>query len=207
LYSTNLFLMSLFLLAPDLRRAANVLALNMPAAPAKLEFPLELRARWMRQARLGVKVAFIVFTLYSLIHSGIGEHRELMAKSPLYGAYDVEEFSDNGQALPPLTMDTKRWGKVAFEFPTVVQVRTMDGTPRYFNTEFDTRKNTVTFSMGREKDKKYVMTYVRPDVEHLVLQGQLQGEALVIKLKKIDDSKFLLISRGYHWINELPLNR
>lgn len=207
LYSTNLFLMALFLLAPDIGRIANVLALNRPAAPASLTFPAPLRARSMRIGRLGAKLAFIAFALFSLIRVGIGEHRDLAKKSPLYGAYDVEEFSDNGEARPPLTTDTKRWGKVAFDFPAFTQVRMMDGTAKFFRTEIDTAKSTVTFSTAQDKDKKYLLTYSRPDAEHLVLQGPWMGDTMVIKLKKIDDSKFLLISRGFHWINEISLNR
>ena len=30
---------------------------------------------------------------------------------------------------------------------------------------------------------------------------------LAARLKRIDDSKFLLKSRGFHWINEFPFNR
>lgn len=207
LYSTNLFLFAFFLLAPDLRRAANVLALNRPAEAAKLDFPLELRARWMRISRQAVKIAFVGFTLFTLIKGGIAEHRQLTARSPLYGAYNVEEFSDNGQTLPPLETDTKRWGKVAFHFPTNMVVRMMDGSAKGFRTDFDTAKGIVTLSTFQDAAKKYAMDYSRPDAEHVVLQGKLQGETVVIKLKRIDESKFLLISRGYHWINEYPLNR
>lgn len=207
LYSTNLFLMGVFLLAPDMRRVANVLALNQPAAPVNLKFPLTLRATWMKVTRYAVKAAFVGYILVSLTHGELAEHRDLQKKSPLYGAYDVEEFSDNGQTLPPLMTDTKRWENVAFDFPTYTQIRMMDGKLEYFHTDFDAAKGIVTFSTGQDKGKKYPLTYTRPDPMHVVLLGKLRDDALVVRLKRIDESKFLLISRGFHWINEYPVNR
>jgi hypothetical protein len=35
----------------------------------------------------------------------------------------------------------------------------------------------------------------------------LEGDGKAIRLRQIDASKFLLLSRGFHWINEMPLNR
>jgi hypothetical protein len=40
-----------------------------------------------------------------------------------------------------------------------------------------------------------------------VLQGDLGTNTLSIHMRKTDMSKFLLINRGFHWINELPFNR
>jgi hypothetical protein len=41
----------------------------------------------------------------------------------------------------------------------------------------------------------------------VVLQGTLIADPLIVKLKRIDPAKFLLVNRGFHWINERPFNR
>jgi len=33
------------------------------------------------------------------------------------------------------------------------------------------------------------------------------NDDLAVKLRKSDPSKFLLVNRGFHWINERPFNR
>jgi hypothetical protein len=43
--------------------------------------------------------------------------------------------------------------------------------------------------------------------EQLQLDGLLGADSLHVRLHRIDETKFLLLSRGYHWINELPFNR
>jgi hypothetical protein len=35
----------------------------------------------------------------------------------------------------------------------------------------------------------------------------VNGVAATIRLKRVDTSKAPLVSRGFHWINERPLNR
>lgn len=42
------------------------------------------------------------------------------------------------------------------------------------------------------------------------VRGHDEGHAGAValpRLHRLDETKFLLVSRGYHWINEFPLNR
>jgi hypothetical protein len=39
-----------------------------------------------------------------------------------------------------------------------------------------------------------------------VLQGTLLEDALTVKLRRLDTSQFLLVSRGFHWVSEYPFN-
>jgi hypothetical protein len=41
----------------------------------------------------------------------------------------------------------------------------------------------------------------------LTIEGSIAGGRVSMRLRKIDPSKFLLLSRGFHWINEVPFNR
>ncbi len=45
------------------------------------------------------------------------------------------------------------------------------------------------------------------DADALVLRGEHRGRMLEIELARRDLDSFLLVRRGYHWINEIPLNR
>jgi hypothetical protein len=83
----------------------------------------------------------------------------------------------------------------------------MDDSAHVFSTEYDPAKNTVTISGDPDKSKKNAFAYSWPDSEHVVLQGTLISDPVVVKLKRVDPSKFLLVNRGFHWINERPFNR
>ena len=53
----------------------------------------------------------------------------------------------------------------------------------------------------------YVFTYSYGDTNHIVLRGSLAGDALEVNLRRLGPTNFLLLNRGFHWINEYPLNR
>jgi uncharacterized membrane protein YphA (DoxX/SURF4 family) len=203
LYSTNLVLMCVYLVASDCRRLANVLLLNRAAAPADLAAP-RFERRWARNTVTACWLLFVGFNLLLHIAMGLWEYNQIYvhpSRPPLYGLYEVETFTRNGQELPPLLTNSTRWRKVAMTWPEYLSVRMMDDSVSGYGAAYDTIKNTLTL-----KDKD-VLAWSRPDSEHLVLDGKLGSDAVVMRLKKVDTSKFLLTSRGFHWINEMPFNR
>ena len=69
LYSTNLLLMSVFLMAPDLRRLFTLLLLNRATEPRDLSAP-SFANRKLRTAGLVFQVVFVGYILYQNIHGG-----------------------------------------------------------------------------------------------------------------------------------------
>jgi uncharacterized membrane protein YphA (DoxX/SURF4 family) len=201
IYSVNLLLMALIVATPDLGRIANVLVLNRPVSV--LPAPQTLRRRWMRIAWTVFKVLFVGAALFM----GTKQNWEMYnmyvvegPKIPLYGLYEVESFTRNGQPVPPLLTDSTRWKKVIVERPGSLWVRMMDDSPRVYNGKIVTAQRTISFTEG-------TLTYMQPDDGHVALTGKIGADALDVKLRKVDTSKLLLLNRGFHWINERPFNR
>ena len=70
-----------------------------------------------------------------------------------------------------------------------------------FQTSYDQAQHRITLT------KSGYLDYTRSDESSLIFDGVVLSEPVKIRLKKIDTSKYLLLSRGFHWINELPFNR
>jgi uncharacterized membrane protein YphA (DoxX/SURF4 family) len=211
-YSIHLLLMAAFLLVPDLRRLANVLVLNRPTAPANLAPPWT--ARWARISALALSVLFLGFLLFTNIQENLAYSSQLgpgADRPPLYGTFEVEEFVRNGQTMPPLLTDASRWRRLTVSYATVLSVRWMDGSLHRFRTQYAPAKHSVAFSLWEptkgQPDKQGAFVYAMPDKDHLVLQGTLLEDALAIKLRRIDSSQSLLVSRGFRWVSEFPFNR
>jgi len=191
LYSSNILLMAVFLAAPDLRRLADVLVLNRASEPADLTAPRFHR----RSMRIGALVFCILLVGTQLVMNliqgwkGLQQSRLHPPRPPLYGLYDAES------GAPP------KWRKVAVDFPNGMTVRMTDDTTQFFQTEYNAAKSSVTLN------KKDTLVWSRPDPDHVVLNGTLAGTPVILHLRRIDASKFLLVSRGFHWINESPLNK
>jgi hypothetical protein len=209
LYSSNLVLMAIFLAVPDLRRLLNFLVLNRVGEPADLSAP-RFGRRWMRIGAVIFQMLFVghfLGTQFNECRAAYKERDNKEKRPPLYGLYDVESFTRNGQELPPLITDAARWKRVFIQYPGNLGVRMMDDSAKYYNAEYDVAKNTVALSESADKSHTNVLAYSWPDADYVVLQGPLGTNTLSIRMRKIDTSKFLLVNRGFHWINEVPFNR
>lgn len=228
LYSTNILLMAVYVAAPDLRRLIDIFVLNRAAAPADLAQP-RFERRWLRIVVTVVWIALVGWVLYGDLSrgwQGYQASRLHPPRPPIYGLYEVETFTRDGQDLPPVTTDSTRWRKFIADTPVNVTISMMDDKLANYKSAYDGSKNTLTLSpitpcdfpsgapLSREargcpadEARKSTLTYSRPDPGHLTLKGTFEGAPLSVQLRRIDESKFLLLSRGFHWINELPLNR
>jgi uncharacterized membrane protein YphA (DoxX/SURF4 family) len=208
LFSFHLILMSLFLLAPDMKRLANVLVLNRIAGPSIIP-PLGRTRRSMRIAA----IAQIAFGAY-LVGINIYEASQSWTaygggapKSPLYGIWDVEEMSINGVVRAPLTTDYERWRRVTFDRPTSMAFLRMDDSVLGYTARIDETAKTITLTKPQDAAWKPVLAFDRSAPDQLTLAGDLDGRKVEMRLRLVDRSKFLLVTRGFNWIQEYPFNR
>jgi hypothetical protein len=206
LYSSHLLLMAVFLLIPDLRRLLDLLIWNQATAAADLSVP-RFRRRSLRIAVALFQLVCIGNVMYGNLAGSWKRYRETYInppRQPLHGLYEVESFMRNGVEVPPLTTDGTRWSKLIVDGRSGLSVRLMDGSPVYLGTNYDVGSSTVTLTYSGGTG---AFTWSRPDADHLLLSGSMAGAALTIQLRRVDTAKFLLNSRGFHWISEYPFNR
>jgi hypothetical protein len=209
LSSPNLLLMALYLASPDLRRLFDFFVRNRPTVPTDLAGPRFSR----RSVRIGAvvfQVLFVGYALYGNIVGGWRSYQTTRVNPPrpaVYGIWEVETFMRNGHEVPPLVTDTTRWRRFIADVPGSIGVKTMDDKLKNYRAEYSKTGNTLTLFEGSDRSKGYKLVYTRLNPDHLTLDGTIGGDALSLRLRRIDSSKFLLLSRGFHWINEVPLNR
>ena len=122
-----------------------------------------------------------------------------MNRSPLYGIYNVAEFTANGTVRPPLTTDAERWKTVIFNGPGSIWIKRMNDNLQTLPAEYDAVKGVLTISGKSKTDPKTVMTCARPDAGRLVIGGTLGNQALTVKLTRVDESKFKLAKSRVRW--------
>jgi hypothetical protein len=206
LFSFHLILMSLVLLAPDMRRLLDVLVLNRPAGVSPIP-PLGVSRRAIR---IGV-IAQVVFGLYIL---GMDVRQSVQGwtaygggspKSPLYGIWNVQKMTIDGVERAALVTDYDRFRRVVFDNPPRMSFQRMDDTFVGLGNTIDLTAGTVKLTRGTAQAGMFTISSRTAD--RMVLEGDLDGKKMRMDLEGWPRDRFLLVTRGFNWVQEFPFNR
>lgn len=209
LLSTALVVMSIFLLLRDAERLANVFFLNKTALPANLS-PHQFKKRWKNITLIVVKYLIIVYVLAGNITNDISfasQYGDKAKKPPLYGIYKVETFVRNQDTIAPLATDTSRWSRLVISYAGDAQIRLMNDSSKNVSFKVDTQIHHIVINTYADTMVRFHFNYTKPQPGVLLLKGKWQQDSLKIKFNRFDEKQFLLMRRGFHWINEYPLNK
>lgn len=208
LFSAHLLLMAIFLMLPDLRRLANLFVLGRGAEPTEIR-PL-FRRKWLHRGALALRTVFIFGWAGMFLYQtweGTKEYGFRAPKPPLYGIWNVDELEMDGVARPPLVTDESRWRRLIFSYPGMVSIQDMGDTRHRFRLARDVRHKRLQLKKRDDPAWMSSLTYTQPGPERLVLEGTFDGHKIRAKLHRVKESDFLLVNRGFRWINEYPYNR
>jgi hypothetical protein len=127
--------------------------------------------------------------------------------SPLYGIWDVRQMSIDEQPRPPLLTDHGRWRRAIFDFPAQMDFQRMDDSFAHYAASIDLTNKTLALTKRGDQNWKANFTFQRPVRDQLILDGRMDNHQVHIELQLTDHNKFLLVGRGFHWIQEFPFNR
>lgn len=208
IFSSHLFLTCIFLITPESKRLINVFILNRTVE--KIETPPLFDKAWQNQLAQLVKTCFLILIVTVSLFAASYERNangDLSIKSPLYGIWEVEEFEFDGKILPPLLTDEIRWRRVIFDSPERLLISSMTENQGNFILSFNKQleKFSLTSNMNPEFKAEFSIEALEDTV--ISLNGNFSNHKIIAKLRRVDETKFLLKSRGFHWISEEPFNR
>jgi hypothetical protein len=208
LLSFQLVLVALFLLAPNLVALFRFFFLNRTAEPAP-QTPL-FRTQRANHIAFAAQLLFALWLIVANIWGarlGWKQYGPGLAKPALYGIWDVEQYSVDGQPRAPLLTDSERWRRLILERNDFAALTRMNDGQAYYNTAIDAKKNTFALIQRRAGNLKLSFTFTHPAPDQLILDGTIDNHPTHIQLRLEDMHKFLLVNRGFHWVQEYPFNR
>jgi hypothetical protein len=207
LYSSHLLLMAIFLAAPDLRRLASLFVWNRPVPPAE-QRPLFASRNGNRAALVFRTVFLLSVTVAALQESRENKQQfaDMAARQRLYGVWEVEELTVDGAVRPLLATDETLWRRLVFDWPGTLGIQYAHQT-EVRDYELRPAPGPYRYTLCCDPAWKAALSFqqVGPDV--LALEGTVDGKPIRGRFRRLDNSRFRLLSRGFHWINEQPFNR
>ena len=205
--SFHLLLLSLYLLAPSARRFADFFLLDRSVAPAAppplLRTPRGNRIASIAQIAIGLYL--IGTNVYGSI-TGWSQYGGGSPKSALYGIWNVESLSIDGRERPPLLTDRDRFERVVFDVPERVSFERMDDTFASYGAKIAVPKKILTLSDAKNEKWKARYTFERIGRSRMVLDGLVDKHRVRMRLALVDRNQFMLVSRGFNWVQDYPFN-
>jgi uncharacterized membrane protein YphA (DoxX/SURF4 family) len=208
LLSFHLLLMALFLLAPDASRLADFFLWNRKVEPSTQ--PPLFGTRRANRIALIAQIALGIWLVGVNAYGSLSSWKTYgggRAKSALYGIWNVDQFAVDGQLRWPLIGDYGRWRRAIFDFPDRMNFQRMDGSLAGYLAAINVNDKTLALTKRDDKNSKANFHFERAAPDQLTLDGEMDGHRVHMQLQLMDRNKFLLVNRGFHWVQENPFNR
>ena len=235
IWSMNLAALAVVLLIPEMRRLMNVLVLNRPTE--SVEFRPLFSTRRRNQVAFRIGMVCLVLTLGFRTFGLMNGRGSAYARTPtpLWGIHEVESFAVDGVERAPLITDAKRWRTVVIERSGLASIRFMDDSVHDYLTQVDTAASTVVFlpnpdptittagatrlaydpniiddrfeEATEEGSKAYRLQFSQAADGRLTLGGEWGDSSIEVLTSRVDESDFLLLNRGFHWVQSYPYFR
>jgi hypothetical protein len=217
IYSFHLLALAMVIAVPDMQRLARLFLLNRPVPRADLRGPWTNRT--IRRVAFGVKLAWVGFTVPFMFWQ-MSEMRyaygALAPRGELDGTWEVREFRRDGVELPPIITDAVRWRYLTLiDRPEWKQgiVTYMKGVNARWLLEVKDGAlefRDMTVAAGEDPAKAPLvgtLAFTREGEKAMRLSGEVAGTKIDAVCERLDAKDFLLMNRGFHWVNEFPFNR
>jgi hypothetical protein len=122
-------------------------------------------------------------------------------RSPLYGIWNIDQLSIDGEARPAVLNDyDRRWRRVIFDAPNTVAFQRVDDSFARFGVFIDVYNNTLALTKGNSKHWKSTFTFQRPAPDQLTLDGDMDNNRIHMQLQLVDFDTLRLLNSRFRWV-------
>ncbi|MDO6473069.1 hypothetical protein [Maribacter sp. 1_MG-2023] len=206
IYSFHLIIISLLIFLPEYKRLFNLI--NNYEDKNPLIFNKSFKIFNETSLRYGIKYFMILMVLSVIITENFSRQKKYgkrAATNELYGIYDVNLFIVENDTIPPSRLNFDRWDRLIID-KNVALVEKMNREKIHLQMEIDSVNSTVHFQSYMDKDDISELKF-KIEGNYLILDGKIRDSNVLTKMIRKERADFFLEKRGFHWINEYPMNR
>jgi hypothetical protein len=153
-----------------------------------------------------IKLILIVGFTFFFSSTTLSRSTKFQAKLNPYlaGVWEVTSFNYSKLNRAESYHDDARWKKLVISYEGGMTVQMMDDSVVIYETKVDTIKKSISFNDGFDE---FDLNYTLTEDKKIELKGLVYNDSINIKLFRNTKKDFLLTSRGFRWINEIPYNK
>ena len=107
-------------------------------------------------------------------------------KSALYGIWDVERLSVDGEFRPPMFNDyDRRWRRVIFDTPDLMIFQRLDDSFAHYGSTIDVDRHQIALRKIQSRQWKSTFSFDRRGDDEMILEGEMDGHAIHAELQRV----------------------
>ena len=202
LFSIHLVIMAVILLIANGNRIMGFFLKN--EAIEKVSYINYIKNKsLLKVIRFLKKTIIIVVTVIVVLQCFVNfkATEQLRSNSKMRGIWETAVFIKQSDTLAPLLTDSFRWRYLIIDYKEKAVIKKMNDSIERYSFEENSETKEVIFKRLTDS-VTHKFTYLISNSDEL----QLNGKELNISFKKMATSKFRLLNRKFHWINESTYN-
>jgi hypothetical protein len=205
LTTIHLVLLTIYLLALYSRPLLNFFIFNK-ATGAIAEPPLFVTARANRAA-FAAQALVGSYLLVTLVYINVNFWNVKGGGSPrsaLYGIWDIEQLSVDGESRPAVLNDyDRRWRRAIFDEPAKMAFQRTDDSFAHYDVSIDDTGNVLSLTKGNSTVWRANFAFRRPSLERLFLNGEMDGHRIEAQLRLVEPDTLPLLNSYFRWMRPI----
>jgi len=206
--STHLVVMTLFLLSRDFKKLFEFFFTGNSVSLTTVTQPI-FSKKWLKPSFNILKVFIIGYAvIYGFI--SVLDYSKMYgdaAKKPeYYGLYEVSLFQKNNDTISNDVDNKERWKYLIVEYEGMIQIQKADKSKLYYKSEIDSLKNELKLTSYRDSADTFILN-IKKTESTFSMVAIIKGDSIKASGNLLKKKDFLLMNRGFNWINEYPFNR
>ncbi|MFC3976114.1 hypothetical protein ACFOUP_06985 [Belliella kenyensis] len=202
LFSGHLLLFSIFIAAPSIKYLIRFFLLHQRTLirPSVYRFD----KKWKRVSYYSVKIFLVGLIPLGLIVGHVNSQSFYIYINEWEGVYQVDSFEIEGK--PDLAF-TAKWNKVLIQGKTIITINNAK-TRNYYTIENIWNEGEINFVEDNEQEDPFTLRITPIDGEKTYrLETKIGDNVYQLETTRKIKEDYLLIKRGFNWVNERPFNR
>jgi len=185
--SFHLMAIALFLLSPQLGRITDAL----------VDRPPQTRRALGIQLAFGLYL-FLMFTRLAMLswHNPGGPGAP---KSALYGVWNVERMSIDGNLRPP-TFNDYRWRRIVFDAPELLIIQRLDESFAHYGASIDVDGGRIALRTAGGRHWIASFAFDRRSDDEMSIDGEMDGHRVHVDLQRLGLDTFRLTNGTFRWV-------
>ncbi|MFD2036010.1 hypothetical protein ACFSKL_14490 [Belliella marina] len=201
LFSGHLLFFSVLIALPRLKTLVSFFFLHEEVSLKPIEYDLtKKRKKW---SYIVLKVVLVGLIPLSLIIGHVSSQSYRTYLNEWEGVYEVISF---GIEDKPDVAETAHWDKIIIQGKTIMTLN-KSKSKKYYTIENIWNEGEINFIENHEQEDPYSFYISELEDGSYKMETKIGNNQYLVNAKRKVKTDYLLINRGFRWVNETPYNR